>query len=472
MTTDLVKAGYWSSISGFAVANIDSSNFTYLFCAFAELDPKTYEVTFPTATKHEFQTFTETVQRKNPDVKTLLSIGGPTANTATFVAMASQESNLASFITSSIALARTNNFYGLDLSWLYPSTEDESGYSGNDPLLLTAQVFSSPHSVRAICRNLDWINVLPYNLHSPDNFPNQIGANAPSRSTEKNPSWEAGINAWIEAGVDNQKVVLGLAFVGYAWLPVNGNKKKVTAPAKGAPPSYPTAPSTNFDDRKSISKKIAYAKEKNLLGYFAWHVGTKDIWMLSETGPGYVSSQQAEPAQGTQQSQTSTQPAGVHQPQYHSQGSTECEENSSRGQDTHRPAWLASFISNLEVVFRARLAPIEARLDMTEELMKNMRQDQAQISATLQRVEDKQESMSQAQARLKDRTKGMGQALARIEDSMQDMSSIPTQLDTVNEGLDKLSMSVADISEAMPKYCQGDEDEDSDGSPRGRCGWD
>ncbi|KAB1211814.1 Chitinase-3-like protein 2 [Morella rubra] len=351
MTTDFVKAGYWSSISGFAVASIDSTNFTHLFCAFAELDPNTYEVTFPTATMHEFQTFTQTVQRRNPDVKTLLSIGGPTSNPATFAAMASRGKQ----------------------SWLYPSTEDESRYfrallsdwhnailniTDDEPLLLTAQVFCSPnrdpHSVRAICRNLDWINVLPYNFHSPDNLPNQIGGNAPLPSIEKNPSGEAGVNAWIEAGLDSQKVVLGLAFVGYAWLPVNENKKEGTAPAKGAPASYTTAASTNFDDRNSITKKIEYAKKKNLLGYFAWHVGTKDICMLSKTGPGYASSPREEPAQGTQQPQTSTQP-GLHQPQYHSQGSTDCGENSSQRQDTPRTACLASFISNLEVVFGARI---------------------------------------------------------------------------------------------------------------------
>ncbi|KAB1211825.1 Chitinase-3-like protein 2 [Morella rubra] len=426
MTTDFVKAGYWSSISGFAVANIDSRNFTHLFCAFAELDPNTYEVTFPTATMHEFQTFTQTVQRKNPDVKTLLSIGGPTSNPATFAAMASRESNRTSFITSSIELATTNNFHGLDLSWLYPSTEDESRYfrallsewhnailnvadiTDDEPLLLTAQVFCSPnrdpHSVRAICRNLDWINVLPYNFHSPDKLPNQIGGNAPSPSIEKNPSGEAGVNAWIEAGLDSQKVVLGLAFVGYAWLPSRVCKLTTGGTGSGDPAV------SNVDNPVFISHNII------LRGRQKW-------------------------------------------------GRTLARRR------TPRPAWLASFISNLEVVFGARMAPIEARLDSTEELMKNMRRDQAQISATLQRVGDKLESMSHSQEPLKDRTKGMGKALARIENLMQDMSSIPTQLDTVNEGLDKLSMSVADIIAAMPN-CQGDEYYCDDGSPRGRCGWD
>ncbi|KAB1211834.1 hypothetical protein CJ030_MR5G010037 [Morella rubra] len=117
-------------------------------------------------------------------------------------------------------------------------------------------------------------------------------------------------------------------------------------------------------------------------------------------------------------------------------------------------AWLASFMSDLEVMFRVRLAPIKARLDRTKELMQNMRQHHAHTSTTLHRVTDKLESVSLAQARLKDRMKGIGEPLAQIEDWMQDMiSSIPSQLDTVNKGLDKFSVSIADLIEGIHNSC-------------------
>ncbi|KAB1211842.1 Chitinase-3-like protein 2 [Morella rubra] len=797
MTADFVKAGYWSPISGFPVDKIESSNFTHLFFTFADLDPKTFQITFPSQTMSDFRTFNRIVKRRNPNVKTLLSIGGPTTNTAIFAAMASQESSRKSFICSAVGNAAINGFNGLDLSWLYPSAEDECRYfrvllsewrneilyvaniTRNKPLLLTAQIFCSPHrdpnSIPATCSSLDWINVLPYNFHSPDKLPNQIGSHAPWRSEEQQPSWETEINAWIEAGLDCQKVVLGLA------------------PAKGATPSYATATSISYDDRERIAKRIQYAKEKNLLGYCAWHVSTDDNWMLnSKTGVGHASSKQAAPAQGTRQSQTTqsdvhqphdsqgpakggensnqahdtlspasighassqqaasakttqlsqTDQAGIHQPQHseggenscheahgtpsptctkqsqtsepdvhppqqsdgptrsgensnqadgtpshtwrhqllsgpsslnqpgqvfinqnilnrrkrvertlarrmaqpsptcieqessqqttptqgsqqsqttqpsvhqpqhskrpiegrenssqthgtpnptcidqesleqaapaqgtqqsqtiqpgfhqpqhskvptkgrknssqshgtpsptcfghsssqqaatarvtqpsettqpgvyqpqhfeesikdgensslaqgtpsparmghegsrraaaaqrtkqsqttqpgvqmqHSQGLNEREKNSSQADETQSPAWLASFMSDLEVMFRVRLAPIEARLDRTKELMQNMRQDHTRTSTTLHSVMDKLESMSQAQARLKDRMKGIGEPLGQIEDWKQEISSIPSQLDTVNEVLEKLSVSIADITKGMPN-CWGED---------------
>ena len=120
-----VKAAYWFPGSGLSVSGIDSTLFTHLFCAFADLDPTTYQVSISSSNLPEFSTFTATVQQKNPSVQTLLSIGGAGASATTFAAMASQASTRASFINSSIQLARSYNFYGLDLDWEYPSTATE-----------------------------------------------------------------------------------------------------------------------------------------------------------------------------------------------------------------------------------------------------------------------------------------------------------------------------------------------------------
>ncbi|KAB1211821.1 Chitotriosidase-1 [Morella rubra] len=231
------------------------------------------------------------------------------------------------------------DFHALDLCWLYPSTEDESGdlgtllsewrdainaeanASGYEPLLLTAQVFYSPQRYQyprhAIVRTLDWINVMAYDFHSPNNSPDQTRAHAAWRSNEEDqPSGETGINAWLEtAGNRTKMIVLGLPFFGYAWSLVDENNNQVYAQAKGAPASYsnPTGfmgynkinhfvaterkfdPDTktnycydattwiSYDDTEAIAKKIRKAKEKELLGYFAWHVGTDDNWILSKT---------------------------------------------------------------------------------------------------------------------------------------------------------------------------------------------
>ena len=120
-----VKAAYWFPGTGLSVSGIDSTLFTHLFCAFADLDPTTYQVSISSSNLAQFSTFTTTVQQTNPSVQTLLSIGGGGASATTFAAMASQASTRASFINSSIQLARSYNFYGLDLDWEYPSSATE-----------------------------------------------------------------------------------------------------------------------------------------------------------------------------------------------------------------------------------------------------------------------------------------------------------------------------------------------------------
>ncbi|KAL2541016.1 Glycosyl hydrolase family protein with chitinase insertion domain [Abeliophyllum distichum] len=115
-----VKGGYWFTESGFAAADIDSSLLTHLFCAFANLDPQTYQLVISSTNNDSFAQFTKIVQLKNPSVKTLLSIGGESANKTVFASIVAQSTSRKTFIDSSIKLARSYGFSGLDLDWEYP----------------------------------------------------------------------------------------------------------------------------------------------------------------------------------------------------------------------------------------------------------------------------------------------------------------------------------------------------------------
>ena len=97
---NVVKASYWLSGSGYPLSNIDSTLFTHLFCAFAYLDPDSYQVNISSSDIIQFSAFTKTVQQKNPSLKTLLSIGGGDSNPSTFSSMASQASTRKKFIHS------------------------------------------------------------------------------------------------------------------------------------------------------------------------------------------------------------------------------------------------------------------------------------------------------------------------------------------------------------------------------------
>ncbi|TKY54729.1 Chitotriosidase-1 protein [Spatholobus suberectus] len=256
-----IKGGYWFPASGFAVSNINSSLFTHLFCAFADVNPNTYQVTISSSNAPQFSTFTQTVQQKNPSVKTLLSIGGGASNPSIFSAMASQASTRKSFIDSSIQLARSNNFHGLDLDWEYPSTGSdmtnygslirewrsallsESRTSGNPVLLLVAAVFYSSkyysleYPIQAITCSLDWANIMAYDFYGPNWYPNRTAPPAALyalNNSANRVSGDEGIRAWIGSGVPAKKLVLGVPFYGYAWRLLNPNNPGLFAPANGS----------------------------------------------------------------------------------------------------------------------------------------------------------------------------------------------------------------------------------------------
>lgn len=335
----VVKGGYWFPGSGFAVSDINSTLFTHLFCAFADVNSQTYQVTISSSNQAQFQHFTTTVQRKNPSVKTLLSIGGGGSDVNTFASMASQSSSRKSFIDSSIKLARSNNFLGLDLDWEYPSDSTqmnnfgtlltewraavvtEAKSSGKTPLLLSAAVLYLPYyysssvtyPIQAISNSLDWINLMAYDFYGPGWSPSRTGPPAALYNSGNLESGDNGVRSWIQAGMSAKKLVLGLPFYGWSWRLTNSNNNGLFAPANGqglagdgsigynqikqyitqnrATKVFNTTVVTDYcysgttwigyDDTQSISTKVAYAKGKGLLGYFAWHVGADDNWALS-----------------------------------------------------------------------------------------------------------------------------------------------------------------------------------------------
>ncbi|XP_062157965.1 class V chitinase-like [Alnus glutinosa] len=334
-----VRAGYWYCHSEFPIpmASIPSQLFTHIFAASADVNPHTYEVTFPEKYKDQFSTFTQTVQRKNENVKTLLSIGGDyTSDPATTLAsMVSHRNTRKSFIDSSISVARSNIFHGLSLNWIYPSTasdminlgcllnewravvKKESEWSGMDQLLLVVAVNFEPtyrslsYPVDAISRNLDWINVwaFDFGVYTPDLSWTVTGPFATLKNRDyPQYSGDYGVKTWLAANVPAKKIVLGLPFYGYGWRledpnnpspfpPADGPADGVLFAADGAilykqivffentnPPEFLPNYVVDiyrygntwiaYNDTPSITAKVRYAYEKKeLLGYFAWHLG-------------------------------------------------------------------------------------------------------------------------------------------------------------------------------------------------------
>ncbi|KAJ1414156.1 Glycoside hydrolase family 18, catalytic domain [Sesbania bispinosa] len=327
-----IKGGYWYSGSGLAVSDINPSHYTHLFCAFADLDPITNQVTISFSNSAQFSIFTQTIQAKNPSIKTLLSIGGGggPALAAMFSRMASQASSRKSFIDSSIQLARRNNFHGLDLDWEYPSSETdkinfgslirewraavntESRTVGKPALLLSAAVVAQTKPTplqfypgQDIANNLDWVNVMTYDLFTSDGYQTLTQPPAPLRNPRGLFSADEGVTKWIQLGVPHWKIALGLPFYGFKWSLSDPNNHGLFAPARqglgavkykdiknaGAQVVFDSTFVTNYcfigtdwfgyDDTQSISAKVSYAKQRGLVGYFAWHIEQDSNWALS-----------------------------------------------------------------------------------------------------------------------------------------------------------------------------------------------
>jgi len=259
-STAQIKGGYWFPASGFPASNINSKLFTHLFCASTDVDPNTYKVTISSSNSPHFSSFTQIVQQKNPSVKTLLSIGGGNANPSIFSAMASQNSSRKSFINSSIQLDRSNNFHGIDLHWEYPSSTTNMQNFGVlarefraslisegktfeiPPLIFLGNVIYSidlqPLNYAEIEEISDFVNVMAYDFHGPNWFPNRTAPPAALYSQQNSGvyqvSGDQGIRSWIGAGVAARKLILGVPYYGYAWRLVNGNNNGLYAPANGS----------------------------------------------------------------------------------------------------------------------------------------------------------------------------------------------------------------------------------------------
>jgi len=329
------KIGYWYSGSNSAVSDINSALYTHLICAFAQVNTSTFQISLPSTNHQPFSTFTHTVKLKNPSITTLLSTGGD-QNTAAIRSMLSNASSRKPFIQSSITMARLYAFQGLDLSWstiqtssdadnlghffqewrLAAKSEAQANNSSLPELILTAAVQASPdlnkgsYPVDSIRSNLNWVHVNTYSYRTPmsQNFTAAPSAlYDPHDVTHINTDYY--IRAWIGKGLDAKKLILGLAFFGCAWKLQNHDSNTIgavaTGPAddtdqgfisyrdikdkvreNGVAVHYNESYVTNYcmfgstwigyDDVEAVERKVLYARDMGLLGYYVWQISQDD----------------------------------------------------------------------------------------------------------------------------------------------------------------------------------------------------
>jgi chitinase len=229
------------------------------------------------------------LKQQNPNLKTLLSIGGWSMNSGDdvptpgnphpygpytyqlFSKMVADPSGRAQFINSAIAFAQKYGFDGIDLDWEYPGDSARGG-TPNDlgnfftllrefraaapsnfllsmaspaivPSGLPPQWGNNPQTfftwLASCAQYLDWLNMETYDYHGAFDDPVKVGTgvNSPllEDSTPNGPfSIKNSVESYLAAGIPGQKINLG--------LPTYGRNYRVANPSLLAPHPAPGLP--------------------------------------------------------------------------------------------------------------------------------------------------------------------------------------------------------------------------------------
>ncbi|WP_082926972.1 glycosyl hydrolase family 18 protein [Paenibacillus tuaregi] len=190
------------------------------------------------------------LKKSNPNLKTLLSVGGWTWSNR-FSDVAADPVTRTNFANSAVNIIRTYGFDGIDIDWEYPVSdglpdnsrrpEDKHNFTlllqetraklsaagaqdGKAYLLTIAsranESYTQTTEISTIAQILDWINIMTYDFHG--DWEQSTNHDAPLYSDPSDPdpnklSADYAINAYVNAGVPASKVVLGVPFYGRGW---------------------------------------------------------------------------------------------------------------------------------------------------------------------------------------------------------------------------------------------------------------
>lgn len=271
------------------------------------------------------------LKRTNPSLKVLVSIGGWSLGSELFSNVVGDNELRKTFIKTTINFLNRFNLDGVDLDWEYPcqrggSSVDKKNFATllkefrenaefkSKGYLLTAAVgatkdkIEKSYDVPALNQYLDFINVMSYDYNGPWEGTTKTGHNAPIQSVKSS------ISSWLNAGLQSNKLILGVPAYGRVFQLASRNNTMVGAPfvGPGNKGPYTNEAATigynevceylddkawikefdqhaqvpymhkgdqwiSYDNPRSIRHKVEAAKERSLGGIMLWSCDTDNF---------------------------------------------------------------------------------------------------------------------------------------------------------------------------------------------------
>lgn len=327
--------GYARS-QGFLPADLSAELLTHIHYAFADIDEAGRVALSDPETDLPNLAGLRALREEHPGLKILLSVGG-WERSGGFSSSAASEEGRKKFAQSAVELMAEQDLDGIDLDWEFPTIGDRENYAllmeavwaeldrrGEETgrrYLLSAAVPPGRDLLRAfqpsaMADAADYLFLMGYDLHGP--WDSVTGFNAPldfpgpgEDSPQRTDSVREGVEAWIEAGVPPEKLVLGMPLYGYRYQISPGGTGLNSRFLSAGSVSYDriadqylpdhqrlfhTAAQVpylrgedwflSYDDPSSIAAKARFAREKSLLGIGFWELSQDREARLVAAGTG------------------------------------------------------------------------------------------------------------------------------------------------------------------------------------------
>lgn len=180
---------------------------------------------------------------------------------------------------------------------------------------------SKSYDIRSVADNVDFVNLMTYDLHG--SWDGKTGINAPlyARSDDNQQlSVDAAVNYWLNNGCPREKLIVGVPLYGRSFTLNDPQNNGINAPASAGqagqfvpeggflgyneicfdlsrngwtrdwddtqkvPFAYKGNQWVGYDDEKSLGFKLSYIKNKGLGGVMFWSIETDDFSNLCGGG--------------------------------------------------------------------------------------------------------------------------------------------------------------------------------------------